>query len=148
MRSAPADPVHRKYRMTAREWLVVLLAAVLLHVLFFCLFRPLPNRFAESDPHRRHTRFLYESDLRKVSRLGDLRYWLRYTEPERLLKPDPEIYRRAIAGSGYKAEEILFVDDSQKNIDGAVLQGMYAVLMHPGEDILRTLVRYALDSLG
>ena len=90
MRSAPADPVHRKYRMTAREWLVVLLAAVLLHVLFFCLFRPLPNRFAESDPHRRHTRFLYESDLRKVSRLGDLRYWLRYTEPERLLKPDFE----------------------------------------------------------
>ena len=87
---AAVDPIHRKYRMTAREWLLVLLAAVFAHVLFFFLFRPLPDQIAESDPHRRYTRLLNESDLGKVSRQADLRYWLRYTEPERLLKPDFE----------------------------------------------------------
>jgi|GEM_PF-2566702 len=88
MKSAHADSIHRKYRMTAREWLIVLLLAVLLHVLFFCLFRPLPNRIAESNHHLRYTRFLDEKNRRTISRLEDLRYWLCYTEPEQLLKPD------------------------------------------------------------
>ena len=74
--------------MTARDWLFVLFLAVLLHVLFFCLFRPLPNRIAESNHRRRYIRFLDEKKPRVFSRLDDLRYWLRYTEPERLLKPD------------------------------------------------------------
>ena len=57
-----------------------------------------------------------------------------------LLKPDPEIYLRAIAESGHKAEECLFVDDSQKNIDGALAVGMNAVLLSPGAS-LRALIK-------
>ncbi|MBO4648438.1 MAG: hypothetical protein J5806_09805 [Lentisphaeria bacterium] len=87
---AVADPIHRRYRMTPREWLLVLLAAVFAHVLFFFLFRPLPNQISESNRHLRYIRFLDENDQPAISRLDDLRYWLRYTEPERLLKPDFE----------------------------------------------------------
>ena len=56
-----------------------------------------------------------------------------------LLKPDPEIYLQAIAGSGCQPEECLFIDDSQKNIDGALAVGMRAALLRPGES-LRALV--------
>ena len=52
-----------------------------------------------------------------------------------LLKPDPEIYRQAIAQSGYKADECLFIDDSQKNVDGALAVGMHAVLLPPGASL-------------
>ena len=53
----------------------------------------------------------------------------------KLLKPDPEIYRQAIAGSGYKADECLFIDDSQKNVDGALAVGMHAVLLPAGASL-------------
>jgi len=53
----------------------------------------------------------------------------------KLLKPDPEIYLRAIRESGYRAEECLFIDDSQKNIDGALAVGMRAALLPPGASL-------------
>lgn len=52
-----------------------------------------------------------------------------------LLKPAPEIYRIAIAESGCKPEECLFVDDSQKNVDGALAVGMRAVLLPAGASL-------------
>lgn len=58
----------------------------------------------------------------------------------KLLKPDPEIYLQAIAGSGHKAEECLFIDDSQKNIDGALAVGMHAVLLPPGASLRETVM--------
>ena len=56
-----------------------------------------------------------------------------------LLKPDPEIYRRAIAESGYQPQECLFIDDSRKNVDAGNAAGMHAVLLSPGAS-LRALV--------
>ncbi|MBR4809311.1 MAG: HAD family phosphatase [Bacteroidales bacterium] len=56
-----------------------------------------------------------------------------------LLKPDPEIYLRAIAGSGRKPEECLFIDDSQKNVDGALAVGMRAVLLPAGASLRATI---------
>ena len=53
----------------------------------------------------------------------------------RLLKPDPEIYRQAIAGGGHRADECLFIDDSQKNVDGALAVGMHAALLKPGASL-------------
>ena len=57
----------------------------------------------------------------------------------KLLKPDPEIYLQAIAGSGHPADECLFIDDSQKNVDGAIAVGMHAALLPPGAS-LRSVV--------
>jgi len=66
----------------------------------------------------------------------------------KLLKPNPEIYRRAIEESGYNADEILFIDDSQKNVDGGNSAGIHSILYHPGKDSLRTLVTDALQQLN
>ena len=63
----------------------------------------------------------------------------------KLLKPDPQIYLRAISESGHTAGECLFIDDSQKNVDGALAVGMHAVLLPPGAS-LRPVVEKALQS--
>ena len=78
-----------KHCMNAREWLMVLLAAVLLHIVLFSLFRPLPQTISESSRDNRCTLFLEEQklDLRRNDPYG-LYYWLRFTDPEQLLKPD------------------------------------------------------------
>lgn len=79
----------RKYRMTGKEWLLIFLAAVGLHVLLPVLFCPLPRNVAERNADSRYTLLLDENELK--SRQGDpyeLQYWLRYSDPERLLKPD------------------------------------------------------------
>jgi epoxide hydrolase-like predicted phosphatase len=47
-----------------------------------------------------------------------------------LIKPDPAIYRLMLERMGCSAEESLFVDDKQVNIDGAAALGMKTVLFH------------------
>jgi 2-haloacid dehalogenase len=43
---------------------------------------------------------------------------------ERMVKPDPAIYRLALARFGVEAERTLFVDDRAENVDGAQAAGM------------------------
>ncbi len=45
---------------------------------------------------------------------------------ERLVKPDPEIYRLLMARNGLDAASCLFIDDSLKNAEGAEAVGMKA----------------------
>lgn len=44
----------------------------------------------------------------------------------RMIKPDPGIYRYLLERYGLKAEECLFVDDVQANVNGAAAVGMQA----------------------
>jgi len=46
---------------------------------------------------------------------------------ERLIKPDPEIYRLLLARNGLAAEDCVFIDDSAKNVTGAEAVGMKAI---------------------
>lgn len=66
----------------------------------------------------------------------------------KMLKPFPEIYLTAIRESGHPADECLFIDDSQRNVDGALATGMHAVLYTPGKESLRELVTRTLDELN
>ena len=68
-----------------------------------------------------------------------------FSHEMKLLKPDPEIYLRAIAESGHSVGECLFIDDSQRNVDGALAVGMHAVLYRPGIDDLRNLIMNELQ---
>lgn len=45
---------------------------------------------------------------------------------ERVIKPDPAIYRRLLARTGAAAAECLFIDDSARNVAGAQAVGMAA----------------------
>ncbi len=42
-------------------------------------------------------------------------------------KPDPEIYLKALELAGIKAEETMFIDDSQENVDAALKLGIQGV---------------------
>ena len=45
---------------------------------------------------------------------------------EKITKPDPEIYRRLLRKYDLRAEECVFIDDSQANIDAANALGLHA----------------------
>lgn len=55
------------------------------------------------------------------------------------LKPSAEFYQRVIEEIGLPAEDMLFIDDSQKNVDGAVAAGLPAVYYEPGTDLAALL---------
>ena len=59
---------------------------------------------------------------------------------EGVAKPDPGIYELVVERSGIPAEELVFVDDKQANVDGAVAVGLDGVLF-TGADDLRTALR-------
>lgn len=55
---------------------------------------------------------------------------------ERLIKPDPAIYRLLTSRNGLAAEDCVFIDDSMKNVTGAEAVGMKAIHF-TGPDALR-----------
>jgi glucose-1-phosphatase len=51
-----------------------------------------------------------------------------------LTKPDPVIYQRALSQAGWRAEETLFMDDSQRNLQAAAQLGIQtAWIDHPAQ---------------
>ena len=54
---------------------------------------------------------------------------------EKLLKPDPAIYYRALDRFGLKPAEALFIDDRLINVEGARAVGMHAHLFAGAEDL-------------
>ena len=51
------------------------------------------------------------------------------------LKPSEAFYKSVIEQIGLPSEEMLFIDDSQKNVDGAVAAGLPSVYYEPGTDL-------------
>ena len=55
------------------------------------------------------------------------------------LKPSEKFYKAVVADIALPAEEMIFVDDSQTNVDGAIAAGLPAVYYKPGTDLARVL---------
>ncbi len=60
----------------------------------------------------------------------------------RLMKPSREIFDAVAAEIGFPGAEILFVDDSQKNVDGARAAGWQAALYTQGADLGACIANY------
>jgi 2-haloacid dehalogenase len=60
---------------------------------------------------------------------------------ERVIKPDPEIFRRLLARSGRRAEECLFIDDVAANVAAAQSVGFDAIQFRSPAELRRELVR-------
>ena len=58
---------------------------------------------------------------------------------EKLLKPDPALYYRALDRFGLKPDEALFVDDRKINVEGAEAVGMRGHLFTDAHDLRRRL---------
>jgi 2-haloacid dehalogenase len=63
---------------------------------------------------------------------------------EGLLKPDPAIYRLFLERYRREASRCLFVDDSQRNVDGALAVGMHAVHFRGAAQLAADLARFGL----
>jgi len=63
---------------------------------------------------------------------------------EKMMKPDPAIYRLALDRFGLRADEAVFVDDVQANVDGARGVGMYALLFVDAPTLRNDLVAMGL----
>lgn len=61
---------------------------------------------------------------------------------DRLIKPDPEIYRLLCSRYGLKAEECIFIDDTERNVLAAQKEGMKGLIFHTLEQ-----TREELDQL-
>ena len=59
---------------------------------------------------------------------------------ERLVKPDPAIYRALLERNGLAAKDCLFIDDSPANVEGAKAVGMDAVRFTDADTLRRDLV--------
>lgn len=62
----------------------------------------------------------------------------------KVLKPSESFYKSVISQIGLPAEEMIFIDDSRTNVDGAVAAGLPAVYYEPGSD-LSALLADVLD---
>jgi 2-haloacid dehalogenase len=63
---------------------------------------------------------------------------------ERLLKPDPAIYRLCLGRNGLEASRSVFIDDSPKNVAGAEAVGIEAILFDTPEQLARDLAERGL----
>jgi 2-haloacid dehalogenase len=61
---------------------------------------------------------------------------------ERLLKPDPAIYRLLLDRYGLEASDCVFIDDSKANVEGARTVGMHAIHCLETTDLAAELRRY------
>ncbi len=63
---------------------------------------------------------------------------------ERLVKPDPAIYRLALARFGIEAGEAVFVDDNPANVDAANALGIHAHLFRDAPTFRTFLAKHGL----
>jgi HAD superfamily hydrolase (TIGR01509 family) len=66
---------------------------------------------------------------------GDTFDAILYSAEEGVAKPDPEIYRRALARLGVTGPEAVFVDDFLENVEAARALGLAGVHFKPGIDV-------------
>ena len=67
-----------------------------------------------------------------------------YSFEMKALKPSEKFYKAVVEEIGLPAEQMLFIDDSQKNVDGSIAAGLPAVYYEPGTD-LEALVMNCLE---
>ena len=58
-----------------------------------------------------------------------------YSFEMKALKPSETFYKAVVREIGIPAEQMFFIDDSQKNVDGAIAAGLPAVYYEPGTDL-------------
>ena len=65
---------------------------------------------------------------------------------EKLIKPDPAIYQLLLARYGLKADECVFLDDTERNVVEAVRQGMAGILFRGREQAEEELKKLGVDA--
>jgi len=64
----------------------------------------------------------------------------------KVLKPSSSFYKKVIEEIGRPSDEMIFIDDSRRNVDGAIEAGLPAVYYEPGSDLSSLLADVLGDS--
>jgi putative hydrolase of the HAD superfamily len=64
---------------------------------------------------------------------------------EKVMKPNPAIYRAALERLGVAPQEAVFIDDFAQNIVGAEAVGMHGIHFTPGIDLPAALARIGVN---
>ncbi|MGI8713492.1 MAG: HAD family hydrolase [Solirubrobacteraceae bacterium] len=67
---------------------------------------------------------------------------------ERVIKPEPEIFRRLLARFGLEASRTLLIDDAQRNVDAARALGIRAIQFRSPDQLRRRLAGLRLLADG
>ena len=63
----------------------------------------------------------------------------------RALKPSEKFYKAVVEDIALSADDMVFIDDSQRNVDGAIAAGLPAVYYEPGTDLGKVLAEALCD---
>jgi putative hydrolase of the HAD superfamily len=95
--------------------------------------------FTNSNPtHRSVWEVRYGNELKPFERIfvsSDLGF----------RKPDPEAFHLVAGRMGFQPREILFFDDSPRNVEGARIAGMQSVVVDSTKDVRRELSRLGFE---
>lgn len=64
---------------------------------------------------------------------------------EKLVKPQPEIFQRLLDRYNLKAQECVFIDDVQKNVDGGIAMGLHGILFKNAAQARKALAALGVD---
>ena len=78
-------------------------------------------------------------ELMDAAGIGGLYKDMFISSEMKMLKPSPEFYREAVRRIGLPPEEILFIDDSLKNVEAARALGIDARWLEPGMPLSQLL---------
>ena len=68
-----------------------------------------------------------------------------YSYEMKALKPSEKFYKAVIGQRGLESENLLFIDDSMKNVEGAIAAGIPAIYYKPGTDLSVLLAETLCD---
>lgn len=68
-----------------------------------------------------------------------------YSYEMKALKPSEKFYKAVIGQIGLESENLLFIDDSMKNVEGAIAAGIPAIYYKPGTDLSVLLAETLCD---
>lgn len=91
-----------------------------------------------------YAHWTYEKTQEALSFLQDVDGAL-FSYEVKQIKPEPEIYQTLLKRFGLKAEECVFLDDRQENIDGAKAQGLEGICFTGYEDAKEGLRVLGID---
>ncbi|MEM9547955.1 MAG: HAD family phosphatase [Bacteroidota bacterium] len=91
----------------------------------------------------------FRKDLKKNHGVSDFdtRFFVQtfYSHELRMRKPEYQIYEKVLHEAGIRAEETLFIDDNEENVEKARCTGMHAVCHSRKEEIIDRFQNYITE---
>ena len=97
--------------------------------------------FLSNFSRRAHEEYAHVLDFLPLMDGGILSY------QEKIIKPEPAIYRLLMERYGLRAQECVFLDDTPQNVEEAVRQGMAGIVFRSREQAVKELQKFGVTTV-